>query len=100
MSDSSETDYICDFLSLVVRELVTDKNAVTVMPIHCSNTSTVIQINVSQGADTGKVIGKQGRTARSLRILFQAMMKERGSGNNYYLDIVGSKDGSSEDDRL
>ncbi|MBW4038807.1 MAG: KH domain-containing protein [Acidobacteria bacterium] len=98
MSDSSEIDYICDLLSLMVRELVTDKNAVTVTPIRCSDASTVIQIKVSRGEDTGKVIGKQGRTARSLRILFQAILKERSSGDNYYFDIVGSKDVSREDD--
>jgi len=35
----------------------------------------------------GKLIGRQGRTARSLRIIIQAIAKEQGK--NYQLDIDG-----------
>jgi predicted RNA-binding protein YlqC (UPF0109 family) len=42
---------------------------------------------VAKGSDTGKIIGRQGRTARSLRIVLQAIAKEHGQ--NYQLDING-----------
>lgn len=49
--------------------------------------STIIQIKVVHTQDMGKLIGKQGRTARSLRVIFQAIAKEQG--RHYQLDIDG-----------
>jgi predicted RNA-binding protein YlqC (UPF0109 family) len=68
----------------VVRALVDEPNAVlvTVVP---DGDITVLQLEVAPG-DIGKVIGKQGRTARSLRtILGAASMKHR---HRFALDIV------------
>jgi predicted RNA-binding protein YlqC (UPF0109 family) len=48
----------------------------------------MIQIKVANGHDLGKLIGKQGRTARSLRIIAQAIGKERGQ--DYQVDIEGT----------
>jgi predicted RNA-binding protein YlqC (UPF0109 family) len=45
----------------------------------------MIQIKVPQGRDMGKLIGKQGRTAASLRIIVKAIGKEQGDA--YQLDI-------------
>lgn len=48
---------------------------------------TMIQITVAEGRDVGKIIGKQGRTAHSLRIIVQAIGKEQGE--DYHIDIQG-----------
>ena len=49
------------------------------------NDSTLLRLQVAQ-SDVGKIIGKQGRTARSLRtILSAASMKVR---HRYSLDII------------
>jgi predicted RNA-binding protein YlqC (UPF0109 family) len=58
----------------------------------------MIQIKVAQGRDMGKLIGKQGRTAHSLRIIVQAIGKEQRQ--NYRVDIeevaIDSTSGSQE----
>jgi len=73
--------------SLVVRiaqALVDDIDAVQVDVLH-NQDSTVLRLRVSP-ADIGKLIGKQGRTARSLRtILSAASMKLQ---HRFALDIV------------
>jgi predicted RNA-binding protein YlqC (UPF0109 family) len=68
----------------IVRALVDDPSAVTVEAIP-DNDVTVLRLRVAP-TDIGKVIGKQGRTARSLRtILGAASMKYR---HRFALDIV------------
>lgn len=89
MSKESKTAEICALLSLVVREMVSDQDAVSVTPISSPAGFTVIRVSVAEGSDTGKVIGKQGRTARSLRIILSSIMKEHDL-DNYQLDIKGS----------
>ena len=68
----------------IVRALVDDPSAVHVEAIP-DNDVTVLRLRVAP-SDIGKVIGKQGRTARSLRtILGAASMKYR---HRFALDIV------------
>jgi hypothetical protein len=68
----------------IVRALVDDTKAVQVEAIP-DNDVTVLRLRVAPG-DIGKVIGKQGRTARSLRtILGAASMKYK---HRFALDIV------------
>jgi predicted RNA-binding protein YlqC (UPF0109 family) len=55
----------------------------------------MIEIKVANGHDLGKVIGKQGRTARSLRIIAQAIGKEKGQ--DYQIDIEGVTTDSTPD---
>jgi uncharacterized protein len=78
---------VCALMSLLVRAMVSNPEAVHVSSELSSSGSTIIRIKVPQGQYTGKLIGKQGRTARSLRIIFQAIARERGK--NYKLDIEG-----------
>jgi predicted RNA-binding protein YlqC (UPF0109 family) len=67
----------------ITRALVDDADAVKVEVI--TQDATVLRLHVSP-ADIGKVIGKQGRTARSLRtILGAASMKLQ---HRFSLDIV------------
>lgn len=73
----------------IVRALVDQPDDVTVELIEDSGT-TVIRLRVAH-QDIGKVIGKQGRTARSLRtILGAASMKLH---HRFALDIVEDEKG-------
>lgn len=65
-----------DFLEYVVRALVDRPEAVTISEVEGSRT-TVYELRVGQG-DLGKVIGKNGQTARSLRTLLGAVSARQG----------------------
>jgi predicted RNA-binding protein YlqC (UPF0109 family) len=78
----------------ITRALVDDAAAVRV-EVLTDQEATVLRLHVAPG-DIGKVIGKQGRTARSLRtILGAASMKLQ---HRFGLDIVegGDRGGTSE----
>ena len=71
-------------MSEITRALVDDASAVKV-EVLTDQDATVLRLHVAPG-DIGKVIGKQGRTARSLRtILGAASMKLH---HRFALDIV------------
>lgn len=71
-------------LTEIARSLVDDTEAVRV-EVLTEQDSTVLRLHVAP-SDIGKVIGKQGRTARSLRtILGAASMKLQ---RRFSLDIV------------
>jgi uncharacterized protein len=70
----------------IVNRLVDEPNEVQVTSV-TTDTGTVFQVTVAP-SDVGKVIGKDGRTARSLRVLLSAMgvaLKTR-----YGLDIMSN----------
>ena len=80
-------------VSEIAQALVDDPDAVRVEAIMDQDTA-VLRLEVAP-ADVGKVIGKQGRTARSLRtILGAASMKHR---RRFALDIVEADDRVNED---
>jgi predicted RNA-binding protein YlqC (UPF0109 family) len=83
----SQIAEVCVLMSLIVRAIVSNKDAVHVSSELSPDGSTIIRIKVAQGLDKGKLIGKQGRTARSLRVIFQAIAQ--GQGQHYQLDIDG-----------
>ena len=65
-----------DLVELIARALVDNPEEVMVTAIE-GNQSTVLELKVAK-EDLGKIIGKQGRTARSLRtIIGAASAKER-----------------------
>ncbi|HEX4576676.1 MAG TPA: KH domain-containing protein [Edaphobacter sp.] len=73
-----------DLVTEIAHALVDDPSSVCVEAI-AEGDSTVIRLRVAQ-SDVGKVIGKQGRTARSMRtILSAASMKLK---HRFSLDIV------------
>ncbi len=91
----SQIAEVCILMSLLVRAILSNKDAVYVSSELSPDGSTIIRIKVAQGLDKGKLIGKQGRTARSLRVIFQAIAQ--GQGQHYQLDIDGGDfDGASE----
>jgi len=60
-----------ELLELIARSLVDHPDEVDVTEIERDET-TVLELRVS-GEDLGKVIGKQGRTARSIRTLLSSV---------------------------
>ena len=73
-----------ELLELIARSLVDKPEEVTVAQIDGEHT-TVLELRVAQD-DLGKVIGKQGRTARAIRtILGAAGMKLR---KRFVLEIL------------
>jgi len=65
-----------DLVELIARALVDKPEEVMVTAIE-GNQATVLELKVAK-EDLGKIIGKQGRTARSLRtIIGAASAKER-----------------------
>jgi hypothetical protein len=63
-------DALKDLVEFLARSLVDKPDAVTVEEVP-EGDQTVLELRVAQD-DLGKVIGKQGRTARALRTLLSA----------------------------
>ena len=59
-----------ELVEAIVKTLVDNPDQVEVRPVE-SEQSTVLELRVHP-SDLGKVIGKQGRTARSIRIILGA----------------------------
>ena len=73
-----------ELVELIAKALVNEPGAVVVKEIGGANGS-VLELKVAPG-DLGKVIGKQGRTARSLRTIVAAAGVK--SGKRIVLEIV------------
>ena len=59
-----------DLVEVIAKALVDEPEAVAVNEVEDGN-ATILELTVAPG-DLGKVIGKQGRTARSLRTIVSA----------------------------
>jgi len=82
--ESNAADEMCELMLRIVLALVEDPGHVRVQAI-AGLDSVVLQLSVAS-VDLGRVIGKQGRTARALRtVLGAASMKLR---QRFTLDIV------------
>jgi uncharacterized protein len=80
-----------DLILEIARALVDNPESVSVEVVGEAE-GTILRLRVAQ-SDVGKVIGKQGRTARSLRtILSAASMKLK---HRFSLDIVEEGEGSA-----
>ena len=66
----SSSSTMRDLMEYVAKALVDDADAVNVREVEGERT-TVIELRVAQ-TDLGKIIGKQGRTARALRTILNA----------------------------
>jgi len=73
-----------DLVEYVTKLLVDNPDEVVVTEIHSERT-TVIELKVAP-SDIGKVIGKQGKTARALRTILNAA--GRKIGNRCILEIL------------
>lgn len=72
-----------DLVTYIVEQLVDDKSAVNVTSTE-DNGTEVITIRVGEG-DIGKVIGKQGKIAMSIRTLAKAVGIR--NGKRYSIEI-------------
>ncbi|MCP4704652.1 MAG: KH domain-containing protein [candidate division Zixibacteria bacterium] len=65
-----------EFIETIVKALVDNPDAVDLNEIQGERT-TVYELRVGDG-DLGKVIGKHGQTAKSIRILISAISAKQG----------------------
>ena len=65
-----------EFIEFIVKALVDQPEDVVVNEVEGSRT-TVFELRVGQG-DLGKVIGKNGQTAKSIRTLLSAVAARQG----------------------
>ena len=83
-----DTVQVDELVREIARALVDEPNAVAVEAVNRGE-NTVLNLRVAP-QDVGKVIGKQGRTARSVRTILGAVgMKLR---HRYTLDILEEDD--------
>lgn len=73
-----------ELVEFLAKSLVDDADAVKIRS-HERDQATVIELEVAQ-PDLGKVIGRQGRTARAMRTLLTAAGQK--SRRRYILDIL------------
>lgn len=73
-----------ELIEFVARSLVDDADAVIVHTVE-RDQATVLELEVAP-SDLGKVIGRQGRTARALRTLLAAAGQK--TRRRYILDIL------------
>lgn len=74
-----------ELVEFIARSLVDQKDQVNVEEAGARDRSTLLELRVAPD-DLGKVIGRQGRTARAIRTILSAASAK--SGRNYTLDIV------------
>lgn len=81
----AESDAVRDLVLRIARDLVDTPESVNVQAIADGEAGTLLRLTVAPG-DVGKIVGKQGRTARSIRtILSGVSMKIK---HRISLDIV------------
>jgi predicted RNA-binding protein YlqC (UPF0109 family) len=73
-----------ELVEFIAKSLVDDGDAVRVRTVERDH-ETILELEVAQ-PDLGKVIGRQGRTARAIRALLAAASV--GSRRRYVLDII------------
>lgn len=72
-------------IAFIARKLADNPDAVQVKTVTGDPDTTVIQVKVAK-ADRGKIIGRQGRTARALRTLINAAAT--GTRKRMVLEII------------
>ena len=73
-----------ELVKYIISALVDDKDSFSVQTV-MEGDNTVINITVDK-KEIGKVIGKQGRIAKAIRMLDKAAGKD--AGGKYYVDII------------
>lgn len=89
MSEPSVEELLADIARILV-----DKPQDVLGVATSGENGTVLRLKVDP-TDVGKIIGKQGRTARSLRTILGAISVK--VGHRYYLDIVEETNQDSEE---
>jgi uncharacterized protein len=84
MTQQERPDDMQELVTEIARALVDEPGAVIVEAVE-RDESTVLRLRVAP-SDVGKVIGKQGRTARSMRTILGAVSMKHH--HRYTLDIL------------
>ncbi|MCL5262776.1 MAG: KH domain-containing protein [Acidobacteria bacterium] len=84
MTELERPDNMQQLVTEIAKALVDDPSAV-VVEAQEGDESTVLRLHVAP-TDVGKVIGKQGRTARSMRTILGAVSMKHH--HRYTLDII------------
>ncbi len=84
MADEAPSTPLTELIKAIAMELVDHPDEVDVVEIPGEN-NTVIELRVAKD-DIGKVIGKEGRTAQSMRTILTAASTKLGK--RAHLDIV------------
>ncbi len=84
MTHEERPDDMQELVMEIARALVDEPNAVSVEAVQRAE-NTVFRLRVAP-TDVGKVIGKQGRTARSMRTILGAVSMKHH--HRYTLDIL------------
>jgi predicted RNA-binding protein YlqC (UPF0109 family) len=84
MTQDEKLDNMQELVAEIARALVDEPSAVVVEAVDREE-STVLRLRVAP-TDVGKVIGKQGRTARSMRTILGAVSMKLH--HRYTLDIL------------
>jgi predicted RNA-binding protein YlqC (UPF0109 family) len=87
-NDSFAPTSVAELVGEIAKALVDEPAAVEVETVDCGD-STVLELRVAP-QDVGKVIGKQGRTARSMRTILGAVSMKLH--HRYTLDILEEDD--------
>ena len=85
MDSTSRTRDTIALLKLVIQALVSDKAEVSITLFDTGEEKVFLQVKVSD-RDRGKVIGRGGRIARSIRIVFRGIEKQQGA--RYQIDFL------------
>ncbi len=72
-------------IEMIVKALVDDVAAVDVREIERDKMNSIIEVRVAE-TDMGKLIGRQGRTVRALRVLMRAASIK--NNHRFMLEIV------------
>lgn len=72
-------------VEMIVKALVNDTAAVDVREIERDKSTSIIEVRVAE-TDMGKLIGRQGRTVRALRLLLRAASVKQN--HRFMLEIV------------
>ncbi len=72
-------------VEMIVKALVNDTAAVDVREIERDKSTSIIEVRVAE-TDMGKLIGRQGRTVRALRLLLRAASVKQN--HRFILEIV------------
>jgi uncharacterized protein len=81
---ASDPAALTELIRAIATELVDNPGEVEVSEV-AGEQNTVIELRVARG-DIGKVIGKEGRTAQSMRTILSAVSQKLG--RRAHLDIV------------
>ena len=81
-------------LGLIIRGMVSDRDAVRIVALPGPGMKTTFQVRVG-GTEIGKLIGKQGRVARSLRTILMCIGRQQGTEFALDLDNQIEQAGSS-----